>query len=279
MEDTSGKRSHLRDCWVNARHHWVVAMIIVIAALFSFWTEYAEPLVEVPQIKIAHKLPLPWAAVIALAGIAFIVIEGSYRMRMNLEEKNAQLQLRLTPAVTVSDVRITPTPTQGAGDCIYVQIPVECKYEAAVHNCQGHLNGVRRWNPEHAEWTRTRIDERLQLGWSLEEQPSIVLHPRVQRLLNVFWVLNNVSDLHLCTPVNKYPLRAHNVFNTKDVFRFDIVITADSGVSLPVCLEAKWGDNWYEPFLKIVPNAHARPIVCTPSLRTGLTAPGDQAAS
>ncbi len=70
--------NHFKECWEHAQHHWAVSVIAAFVLLYSVWTEYVEPWVEVPQMHI-KKLPLSWALMIAFAALFFIVLEGSYR--------------------------------------------------------------------------------------------------------------------------------------------------------------------------------------------------------
>ncbi len=174
-----------------------------------------------------------------------------------------QLQDRLTPKLTIKEPVITPTPTQGAGPCVYIQIPVVCATDCALHNCQGHLLRVKKWVEILNRWETTSFDERLQLGWSLEgPSPGIELLPKVERRLNVFWILNSVDRFLICTPSGNEPMRAQGVFNTTDIFRFDLALTADDCPTLEILVEAKWGKRWDRPLIATAKDADVPPVVC-----------------
>ncbi len=73
-------------------------MLIFASTIYSFFT---QPFVDIhlPLFFVLPKLPLAWAAVIACAGIAFIVFEGGYKLRQTetgqAEKKREVLQQRL----------------------------------------------------------------------------------------------------------------------------------------------------------------------------------------
>src|SRR6266478_3837696 len=100
------RRKHFQECWKHAQHHRVVASIVAVVVVYSVWTEYVEPFVQVPELHI-RKLPLSWALAIACLGLFFVALEGSYRLRLmerksvneigkiKIEIKEVNLQSRL----------------------------------------------------------------------------------------------------------------------------------------------------------------------------------------
>ncbi len=69
----------------------MVAMLVVASTVYGFITN-PPPFVDIhlPLSFVLPKLPLTWAAVIALAGIAFIVFEGGYRLRQTEQAQGLQ---------------------------------------------------------------------------------------------------------------------------------------------------------------------------------------------
>jgi hypothetical protein len=82
----STRRKHFQECWKHAQHHRVVASFVALVFAYSVWTEYVEPFVQVPELHI-KKLPLSWALATALFALFFVVLEGSYRLRL-IERKS-----------------------------------------------------------------------------------------------------------------------------------------------------------------------------------------------
>lgn len=78
----SSRRAYLGQCWRAARQNWIVATVAFISAAYSFFTTF-QPLIDVGPFPIRGlpKLPLAWAATIALAAVAFVAIEGGYRLK------------------------------------------------------------------------------------------------------------------------------------------------------------------------------------------------------
>jgi len=73
---------HVRDCWKQARGHWVVAVLVFLAGLYAAYTTWA-PVLRLPKLLQPESLPklsIPWALVIILALLLFAIIEGSYRI-------------------------------------------------------------------------------------------------------------------------------------------------------------------------------------------------------
>ena len=75
-----GSRSrYFKDCWEHAQHHRAVTVITAFLLVYSVYSEYVEPNVDVPKLLEGKKLPLPWALAVVFFALFFIVLEGSYR--------------------------------------------------------------------------------------------------------------------------------------------------------------------------------------------------------
>jgi hypothetical protein len=84
----SSRREYLGQCWKAARQNWIVATVAFISAAYSFFTTF-QPLIDIGPSPLPGlpKLPLTWAATIALAAVAFVAIEGGYRLERAEQEK------------------------------------------------------------------------------------------------------------------------------------------------------------------------------------------------
>lgn len=91
-EDFSQSRlEYLGECWKHARRNWLVAAVAFASTAYSFFTTF-QPFVNLKSFRPAGlpKLPLTWAAVIVFAAIAFVVVEGGYRLDKAQHEKLAK---------------------------------------------------------------------------------------------------------------------------------------------------------------------------------------------
>ena len=75
-------REHLAECWTHAKRNRIVIVATAICTGYSIITTI-KPFVDLePQLRFSlPKLPLPWAVIIVLAAIIYILIEGGYRLR------------------------------------------------------------------------------------------------------------------------------------------------------------------------------------------------------
>jgi succinate dehydrogenase hydrophobic anchor subunit len=89
------RNEYIKKCWDHARHHWLVAVVAGIFIAFSIWTEYFEPWVEAPVVKMHKKLPLLWAMVVVLVCLVIILIEGGVQLHAankdNWDQEKAKL--------------------------------------------------------------------------------------------------------------------------------------------------------------------------------------------
>ncbi len=263
--ESPSRRHYLVECSEHSTKNVLVVTVIAIATIYEVLSTWL-PLIDLPiALNLPRFSPL-WTIVVVLVAILFIVIEGGYQKSVTKQWKHdevvSQLQDRLTPKLAVNDFRITPTPTQGAGPCVYVQLVPVCLTDSPVDNCAGFLLQIRKWIQDRGEW-KTEFDEPLPLGWSIYGEFSPVnLKPGVNHRLNVFWFLRDHGSFCLCNITT--PLRIVDLFNRTDIFRFDIKLTATNCKSVDVCLQAKWGDTWDRPLVEIVNDAAMPPIVCIP---------------
>jgi len=93
------RMSHFKECWEHARQHRAVATILILGSVYVAYTELCE-LIEVPKwIKPESlpKIPPPWAFVIILGAILFVVVEGSYRLHHQYKDPSQPLALAGLP--------------------------------------------------------------------------------------------------------------------------------------------------------------------------------------
>lgn len=82
------RREYLGECWKHARRNWLVATVVFASAAYSFFTTF-QSILDIRSVPLVGlpKLPLTWAAAIVFAAIAFVAIEGGYRLDQAEQEK------------------------------------------------------------------------------------------------------------------------------------------------------------------------------------------------
>ena len=79
------RRKYLSECAGHGKRNWVVAMLILAYPLSSF-VSAVQTFIDIPLYLRLPKLPLPWAVAIIFAGIAYVAIEGGYRLMGSAQE-------------------------------------------------------------------------------------------------------------------------------------------------------------------------------------------------
>ena len=98
MSYLSSRWDYFKQCGEHARKHRGAAVVSITFAAYALVSNLA-PFVELPTF-VLPKIPLPWAAVVVLMVVLFMLIEGGYRLRnadrqeaeRRLDEKLAELQ-------------------------------------------------------------------------------------------------------------------------------------------------------------------------------------------
>ena len=74
----------------------MVATVVFVSTAYSFFST-VQPLLDIKSVPfpVLPKLPLTWAAMIAFAGIAFVAIEGGYRVQQAEQAKQSDLKTQL----------------------------------------------------------------------------------------------------------------------------------------------------------------------------------------
>jgi hypothetical protein len=197
----------------------------VLAIAFSLWWFLGNP----PT----------WTIAVYLAGV--MLVAGYYTWRAD--------HVRLVPRFEIKNVCTEPTPTSDPKESrVYIQVLPECLTEAPVNECQGHLVRVRKWSNADG-WRETQINEPLDLAWSMHDASPLTLHPGVPQRLNVCWITNQGK----ITPdaPKGVPLRAAEVFNTTDKFRFEIRVTAKNCPPVDAFVVLQMGRQWDQPIVSI----------------------------
>jgi len=195
--------------------------------------------------------PPRWLWAVYFVSVMFIA--GYYAWRAD--------HLRLMPKLRVSEFFILKTPNmtntgRPSGESVWIQILPKPITDAPVSDCQGHLLRVRCLNRNTGKWETTAFNEPLPLGWSMAGHLPRTLHPGVDQRLNIFWVWSmEPKQFKPCVEI--MPLRAVNIFDPKDRFRFDVRITAKDTEPLDVTLEAAYTDEWDKPELKLLSSGQA----------------------
>jgi hypothetical protein len=85
---------HFSECWKRAKNHWVASVVAALAVAYSAIVEWGQVirLGNWADVSKWPKLPLPWALVIVLLSLAFIAIEGGYRLQEESKDALAQAQ-------------------------------------------------------------------------------------------------------------------------------------------------------------------------------------------
>ncbi len=259
--DTSGLREWKRTAYSSV---FVAIFVFLVQAWLyrdlegaanDFWVAaiaFVASLVMLPVIElVANFIKAP---------LRILKDENDALLEKNREQEQliSQLQTRLSPKLTVKTFRITPTPTLSAGPCVYVQLLPECLTDSVVDNCESHLLQIEKWREGENSW-QTVFDEPLPLPWSIYDAYSPKsLKPGVNQRINIFWILRNAPRFQLCTVPT--PLRATNIFNETDVFKFDVKITTKDCQPVEVSLQAKWGKDWDKPLVALANDSKAPPV-------------------
>ena len=224
-----------------------MAMLILASTIYSFLTT-PQPFVDIPlPLPFAlPKLPLAWAAVIALVGIAFIVFEGGYRLQ---REGCA----RLVPKFAVKQYEILPTPTTQVNvNRTYVQVVPKCLTDAPVHGCQGHLLRVYRKSGDEENWQPTAMKEPLALGWSTKDTSPLTLQPGIDQRLNVCFRDNHPTAKLIPATSDFTPLLWGTIPNPAGIFRFEIRVTASDCPSVDISVDVTFDRcEWDKPIVKL----------------------------
>lgn len=85
---TSPRREYLSEVWKHARQHRAMGMLVFLFTAYSIFTTLSTFIDFGPLSLKLPTLPLTWAAIIALIAIAFIAIEGGYRLRQAEQAKH-----------------------------------------------------------------------------------------------------------------------------------------------------------------------------------------------
>jgi hypothetical protein len=216
----------------------------LLAVLFLLWWSLANP--SNPRL--------------ILVFVAAMFVAGYYAWRAD--------HVRLIPKFEIREFRIQPTPTTDAtgrisGSSIWIQLVPKCLTEAEVANCQGHLQRVCKWSNAEG-WLETELNETLPLGWSLldEGHSPIILHPGVERRLNVFSIHSNNGVIVPC--VYPMPLRAQPVFSRittsgePNAFRFDIKVTAKDCPDIDLQMKVQTRNDPFDPDIELLPVKNKR---------------------
>jgi hypothetical protein len=110
---------YLRECTAHSKRNWGVAVTSAVIALYSLAAEI-WPFIEAPLPAFTFslpKLPLSWAAIIVLAGIIFILIEGGVRLlakeRAEAANRIADMEERFAPKLRIEKLHRREFITRG----------------------------------------------------------------------------------------------------------------------------------------------------------------------
>ena len=111
--------AYFQECYHCAKSHKPVAVVTAAIALYSFASSIAPLVGGIPPeiasfIKGLPKIPLEWAVMVVLFSVAFIAIEGGFRLREKdrsstnsaLKEIQAQLDKERSIGNAAPDIRI-----------------------------------------------------------------------------------------------------------------------------------------------------------------------------
>jgi hypothetical protein len=126
----------------------------------------------------------------------------------------------------------------------YLQILPVCASDASVEECQGYLQGIKRWNGKG--WVPTEYDHAMNLAWSFQdrETKSVRLDPGVDKRLNVLWV-----DSQFKVSIETLPQYAGiaSLVQESGPLRFDIRLVAKDQKPLDLQLKIRIGITGGQP--------------------------------
>jgi hypothetical protein len=164
--------------------------------------------------------------------------------------------VRLLPGLEFGGARVVRTPTtnvitgEPGAERVVGQVLVKLRSpEAQVKNAAGQLLRVWKWSDKDSDWTRTEVDEPLDLLWSIMDQPVRTLSTDQQ--LCVFCVDEDRRCIRIWAQRNV--LRMEKMFENSDpsdIFKFDISVRGENCPATWVSLKVQIGSQWDKPIFQ-----------------------------
>lgn len=237
---------------------WLIGVPAVIGVLGGFASSAGVP--TLTGIPLVDGLLAAAGAFFITYGFRFVprLFKVPARLFYREERKVAALHGHLKPALKIffdrndkACVHETHFGDDQARRVLYIAVIPTATSGATVTGCEGYLVDVRKWNATTEEWDQTSFSMSQRLEWGAFGFTSVDIGPSTRRPLNVARIarVQNRIELLVDVPLNK---DARLFDNRDDVFRFDIVVTAQGVSDTRYSLRLQMGEAWNQPKIEAV---------------------------
>jgi hypothetical protein len=255
--------------WIATRSRTFDLLPEYLRVVIGHWNDILWGSVPTFPFVIWWFLGSPPAWLVTIIFVWVLIVAGYYawrsehlllvpKLRLQFEQRNPFVLI--TPAVEATSGGNPLPKLLHAPPALlrcYARLLPKCMSTHVV-GCRGYLAAVHK--EVAGRWAATEFNEALRLQWSNRPTAdSLELQREVDQFLDLFYIDDQQKYIVPCVDV--LPLRASRVFRdaeNNDVFRFDVIVTADNCPTECISLRVQRGEHWDRPSIEVLVNRVAK---------------------